>query len=77
MEYAGCMTTLRIVKTTFVNQYTRIGIRRMYDDIAYSKDDIRKRSIHILEYAVCMTTLRIGKTTRRHVVSMFKNTLYI
>ena len=49
----------------------------MYDDIAYSKDDIRKRSIHILEYAVCMTTLRIGKTTRRHVVSMFKNTLYI
>ena len=44
----------------------------MYDDIAYSKDDIRKRSIHILEYAVCMTTLRIGKTTRRHVVSMLR-----
>ena len=37
----------------------------MYDDIAYRKDDIYRRSVYVLEYAISMTTLRREKTIFR------------
>ena len=46
----------------------------MYDDIAYRKDDMYRRSVYVLEYAICMTTLRIEKTTCIDVVYMYWNT---
>ena len=48
-EYAVCMTTLSIVKTTLIYVVYTKGIRRMYDDIAYSKDDNCTRCIYELE----------------------------
>ena len=50
-----------------------LGIRSMYDDISFSKDDFDIRSIHGREYAICMTTLRIVKTIFVHAVFFNKN----
>ena len=39
----------------------------MYDDIAYRKDNIYRRSVYVLEYAISMTTLHRERTIfRKH-----------
>ena len=42
----------------------------MYDDIAYRKDDIYRRSVYVLEYAISMTPLHRERT-------IFKNIVYV
>ena len=74
LEYAICMTTLRIVKTIFGKGRVHVlEYAICMTTLCIVKTIFRTRSVHVLEPAICMSTLRIEKTTFRHVVQRFWN----